>query len=110
MHGGGGCGAVSGAVIKSQRRRARCYNVGRLDVSGMNGGRLKVVGNHSIFISLSNASAVVQVEHRLPSGWYPASGPHMHPGLLAAETTLSFTDRQLRKFRIALDTRLVAGQ
>lgn len=79
-------------MIKSRRKRARYYNVGRLDISGMNRGRLKAVGNHGIFISLSNASAVVQVEHRLPSGGPPASGPHMHSGLLAADTTLSFTD------------------
>lgn len=110
MHGGGGREAVWEAVIKSQRKRASCYSVSRLGLSGMNGKRLKAVGNHGIFISLSRLSAVVQVEHRLPSGGPPASGPHMHQGLLAADTTLSFTDRQLRKFRIALETGFVAGQ
>jgi hypothetical protein len=50
MHGGGGCEAVWGTVIKSQWERARCYSVERLDISGMSGGMFKAVGNHGIFI------------------------------------------------------------
>lgn len=68
VHDGRMCGAVErtwGQVTEE----ARCYSsVGRLKESGMNGGRLKAVGLYGIFIWLSNASAVVQVEHRLPSG------------------------------------------